>query len=341
MNWRKTNIKKTIPKAESFAKAKRFRRYEFEELSQIRTIVVKCWALISEIKTTLAKTSWIIWKSFGMKTNKADSYEPLWTRSLVLRPVSPFRLDLTVWTLRRRPNNIMDRWNGKTYRRAIIIEEKPAEIAVTQMGKIENPLLKVTITSTAPLTAAKQPVTALLEKLLGTSVDLAEFYRFAECSPELKPLMKNFQGFKPPRFSSIFEALVNGIACQQLTVTYGICLLNRLTLTYGVKLDLPEGTVCAFPRPVDLATLTPENFRALGYSRQKGKALIELSNRIIEGKVDLDSLEGMNDETVFETLIELRGVGRWTSEYVMLRGLGEFMFFPPMMLVDAAACSDG
>lgn len=233
----------------------------------------------------------------------------------------------------------MDRWNGKTYRRAIIIEEKPAEIAVTQMGKIENPMLKVTITSTAPLTAAKQPVTALLERLLGTSVDLAEFYRFAECSPELKPLMKRFQGFKPPRFSSIFEALVNGISCQQLTVTYGICLLNRLTLTYGVKFDLPEGTVCAFPRPVDLAALTPENLR--GYSRQKGKALIELSNHIIEGKVDLDRIEGMNDETVFETLIELRGVGRWTSEYVMLRGLGEFMFFPPMMLVDAAACSDG
>lgn len=168
-----------------------------------------------------------------MKNNKADSYESLCTRSLVLRPISPFRLDLTAWTLRRRPNNIIDRWNGKTYRRAIIIEEKPAEIAVTQMGKIETPLLNVTITSTAPLTTAKQQVTTLLEKLLGTTVDLSQFYRFAECSPELKPLMKRFQGFKPPRFPSIFETLVNGIACQQLTVTLGICLLNRLALTYG------------------------------------------------------------------------------------------------------------
>ena len=263
-----------------------------------------------------------------MKTNKADSYESLWTRSLVLRPISPFRLDLTVWTLRRRPNNIIDRWNGKIYRRAIIIEEKPAEIAVTQMGKIETPLLNVAITSKAHLTIAEQPVTALLEKLLGTNVDLSQFYRFAERSPELEPLMERFQGFKPPRFPSIFEAVVNGIACQQLTVTLGICLLNRLALTYGVKLDLPGGEVCAFPRPVDLAALKPEDFRALGYSRQKGKALIELSNHIIEGKVDLDALEGINDETVFERLNELRGVGRWTSEYVMLRGLGRIHVFP-------------
>ena len=263
-----------------------------------------------------------------MQTIKADSQESLWIKSLVLKPISPFRLDLTVWTLRRRPNNIIDRWDGKTYRRAIIIEEKPVEIAVTQMGKIGSPLLNVTLTSKEPLTATEQPVKALLSKLLGTTVDLAGFYRFAECSPELKPLMERFQGFKPPRFPSIFEAVVNGIACQQLTLTLGICLLNRLALTYGIKLDLPGGEVCAFPRPVDLAALKFEDFRALGYSRQKGKALIELSNQIIESKVDLEALESMNDETAFETLNELRGVGRWTSEYVMLRGLGRIHVFP-------------
>jgi DNA-3-methyladenine glycosylase II len=237
-------------------------------------------------------------------------------------------LDLTVWTLRRRSNNIIDRWDGKTYRRLIIIEEKPVEIAVRQMGKLENPLINVTITSSAPLTAAKKPVTILLEKKLGTNVDLSQFYHFAERSPEFEPLMERFKGFKPPRFPTVFEALVNGIACQQLTVTLGICLLNRIAIKYGAKLDLPEGTVYAFPRPVDLEALTPEDFRALGYSRQKGKALIELSNHIIEGKVDLDALERMNNETAFETLNELRGVGRWTSEYVMLRGLGRIHIFP-------------
>lgn len=246
----------------------------------------------------------------------------------MLKPLSPFRLDLTVWTLRRRSDNMIDRWDGKTYRRTIIIEEKPAEISVTQIGKIEKPSLNVTITSKENLPKAKEVARALVEKMLGLKVDLSQFYNFAKCNAELKPLMELFFGVKPPRFPSVFEALVNGISCQQLTLTIGIQLLNRLTSAYGLKIELPGGLVSAFPRPVDLAALKPEDFRVLGYSRQKGKAIIELSNHITEGKVDLEALETMNDQIAFKRLDELRGVGRWTSEYVMLRGLGRIHVFP-------------
>ena len=41
--------------------------------------------------------------------------------AFVLRPIPPFRLDLTVWALRRRPRNLIDRWDGTTYRRVIVI----------------------------------------------------------------------------------------------------------------------------------------------------------------------------------------------------------------------------
>jgi hypothetical protein len=41
-----------------------------------------------------------------------------------LEPVPPFRLDLTVWTLRRRPDNAVDRWDGQTYRRVLHLMER-------------------------------------------------------------------------------------------------------------------------------------------------------------------------------------------------------------------------
>ena len=41
--------------------------------------------------------------------------------SFVLQPVPPFRRDLTVWTLRRRPDNALDRWDGRTYRRVLVL----------------------------------------------------------------------------------------------------------------------------------------------------------------------------------------------------------------------------
>ena len=40
-------------------------------------------------------------------------------------PVSPFRLDLSVWALRRRPGNTVDRWDGTSYRRALALAGGP------------------------------------------------------------------------------------------------------------------------------------------------------------------------------------------------------------------------
>ena len=245
---------------------------------------------------------------------------------LCVRPKPPFRLDFTVWTLRRRPDNILDRWDNRTYRRVIVLEEEPAEISVSQTGSAENPLLNVTIAGIAAPPINR--VRAFLETMLGINVDLSDFYRFAKRNPQLEQLMERFCGLKPPRFPSIFEALVNGITCQQLTLTLGVHLLNKLTLNYGAKLDLPGGSAYAFPRPTDLVNLKVENFRQIGYSLHKAEALIELSAKIISGELDLANIEGMDYESALEQLDRLRGVGRWTGEYVLLRGLGRLRVFP-------------
>ncbi len=47
-----------------------------------------------------------------------------------LEPVAPFRLDLTAWALRRRAENIIDRWDGSTYRRVLILEGLPVEVEI-------------------------------------------------------------------------------------------------------------------------------------------------------------------------------------------------------------------
>jgi DNA-3-methyladenine glycosylase II len=54
--------------------------------------------------------------------------------SLVLRPRAPFRLDLTVWALRRRALNQVDTWDGSTYRRVLLLADTPVAVAVTQEG---------------------------------------------------------------------------------------------------------------------------------------------------------------------------------------------------------------
>ena len=62
-----------------------------------------------------------------------------------LLPVPPFRLDLTVWTLRRRPDNAVDRWDGQTYRRVLLLPSGLVDVAVTQVGPPETPRLQVSV----------------------------------------------------------------------------------------------------------------------------------------------------------------------------------------------------
>jgi DNA-3-methyladenine glycosylase II len=174
----------------------------------------------------------------------------------------------------------------------------------------------------------ESPVRAVLERTLGLGVDLSAFYRFADADPRLGPLVRGFRGVKPPRLPTVFETLVNAIACQQITLTQGIRLLNRLTEAYGVAITGDHRLVQAFPRPQDLATLEPTDLKALGFSTHKGQALVEVAQAISQSRLDLEALAGLDDNTAVARLLALRGVGRWTAEYVLLRGFGRTHIFP-------------
>jgi DNA-3-methyladenine glycosylase II len=245
-----------------------------------------------------------------------------------LEPVPPFRLDLTVWTLRRRPDNAVDRWDGTTYRRVLPLPAGPVEVVVTQVGPPETPQIRVSVEGQPPRSPVKNAVATALDRLLGLHIDLAAFYRFAARQGRLGPLARRFRGMKPPRFATVFEGVVNAIACQQVTLTLGIRLLNNLAANYGPAIQKGDTTVHAFPRPNDLAGLHPEDLRRLGFSRQKGRAMIELARSITEERFDPEELAKLPDDEVVERLRDQRGVGRWTAEYVLLRGLGRTNIFP-------------
>jgi DNA-3-methyladenine glycosylase II len=238
-----------------------------------------------------------------------------------LDPVPPFRLDLTVWTLRRRPINAVDVWDGKTYRRGLMIGNRPVEIAVIQTGST----LEVTVTGTRLTSSMTSALTMVLQRMLGTQVDLTAFYDFAAQDAKLNRLVHRFRGAKPPRFPSVYEALVNGISCQQLSLTVGITLLNRLAQHCG---SLAGSSLYCFPRAEDLVRITPAELRGLGYSGNKSRALIELSRAIVDGQLDLEALVEHDDQEITRRLLEIWGVGRWTVEYVLLRGVGKIHLFP-------------
>ncbi|MHB1536325.1 MAG: DNA-3-methyladenine glycosylase family protein, partial [Acidimicrobiales bacterium] len=166
-----------------------------------------------------------------------------------------------------------------------------------------------------------------LEQTLGLGVDLAGFYDLAERDERLGQLAQRFRGVRPPRFASVFEGLVNAVACQQLSLTVGIHLLDRLAAAYGPTvpgLSAPPG----FPSPERLAGADPSDLRHMGFSQAKARTVVLIADRVANGELDLEGLEGLDDERAFAALVDLPGIGRWSGEYVLLRGLGRLQVLP-------------
>lgn len=244
-----------------------------------------------------------------------------------ITPQPPFRLDLTVWTLRRRADNTVDRWDDHTYRRVLDLPGGPVEVAVRQTGSVRQPKLRVAVFGRKLDSQMKARVSLLLQRLLGLDLDLRWFYDLAREYPLLNQLAGDFRGMRPPRFATAFEAVINAIACQQLTLTVGIRFLNRLSAAFGKKVDSPTAGR-AFPGAEDLAAAPLSQLREMGFSGNKSRAIIEVAGRVACGELDLESLATQPDEAALAQLQSLRGVGRWTAEYVLLRSLGRVHIFP-------------
>ena len=243
----------------------------------------------------------------------------------------PFRLDLTVWALRRRPHNTVDVWDGTTYTRTLVADAVPVLVAVRQEpgAESESACLGVEVRrrGEALSEAAVTEVRHTLERMLGLGADLAGFYELAASDERLAGLAERFRGLRPPRFASVFEALVNAVACQQLTLTVGIHLLDRLAAVYGPEVRL-RGAPPGFPAVERLAAAQPSHLRRLGFSVAKARTIIWLARAVVSETLGLDALAQADDEHADAALMSLPGIGRWSAEYVLLRGLGRLEVLP-------------
>jgi len=210
----------------------------------------------------------------------------------------------------------------------LLFDDVPIEVAVRQSGPREAPRLQVTLTGPGLRPEFKQSAKTLVGKMFGLHVDLTPFYQMASHDAKLRVLVEKFRGVKPPRFPTIFETLANAFACQQLSLTVGLELLGRLARACGLRLEQEHEVKYAFPRPEDVLRLTPDVIKKLGFSGNKTRALLELAGNVVSGRINFDSLERMDNDAVIARLLELRGVGRWTAEYVLLRGLKPLDVFP-------------
>ncbi len=134
---------------------------------------------------------------------------------------------------------------------------------------------------------------------------------------------------KPHVRRSPFESLVRAIAHQQLHGRAAESILMRfIALFPGRK----------FPRPDDLLTINMRAMRAAGFSRSKIFALRDLAAKTLDGTVPTNRvIQALGDDEIIERLVEVRGVGRWTVEMLLIFQLGR----PDVLPIDDFGVRNG
>ncbi|HEY3584574.1 MAG TPA: hypothetical protein VGL90_09370 [Casimicrobiaceae bacterium] len=247
-------------------------------------------------------------------------------RTHTLPTVAPYRLDLTVSALRRLSTNIVDLFTPEgVYVRALSGVDGPVVVRVAQVPK--EHALSVAIEGDARNDDA---VLGIVGRMLGVDVDLRKFYRSAAPVPWLSPLVERMRGVKPPRYPSLWEACVNAIVFQQISLRAASAVMHRLTISTGRSLqadDLPI-PLYLFPDPESVQRATDHQLHEAGLSANKIATLRRVAEALSSGALDASALVRCTSADAAAILRQIKGIGPWTATIILLRGLGRLDVFP-------------
>jgi hypothetical protein len=142
----------------------------------------------------------------GSALGLSGSARPSPAQVLTIELDEPFRLDLTVWALRRRAHNAIDRWDASTYQRTLSLAGGVMALSVTQDGASDPPGLLVSFAGMPADGSAELLARDAAHTLLGLNVDVSVFAAMAAHDPLLGPLAVRMRGLRPPRFPTVLVA---------------------------------------------------------------------------------------------------------------------------------------
>jgi DNA-3-methyladenine glycosylase II len=119
----------------------------------------------------------------------------------------------------------------------------------------------------------------------------------------------------------LFTGLVRAISAQQVNLSWACTTRRRLAEAFGTPHPVGGGSVHSLDLE-RLATADPLELRALQFTNAKARSIVELAQAALEGLLERDALDALPDEEVIARLVRLRGIGEWSAEWTLARGLG-------------------
>lgn len=136
--------------------------------------------------------------------------------------------------------------------------------------------------------------------------------------PVMKQIIKQVGPFTHKLRRNRFDMLVNSILSQQISVAAAKTIRGRLYELVESKVFQPE----------TLKNFQVDDLREVGVSRQKAGYILDLAEKTDSGTVNFRGFVKKSNEEIIASLIQVKGIGRWTAQMFLMFSMGRLDVFP-------------
>jgi DNA-3-methyladenine glycosylase II len=221
--------------------------------------------------------------------------------------------------------------------KAVYLEGGTLAFKLVDEGNIEKPVLSYTLFSYEKMN--KEIKSELLDRIkfyLSLEDDLKPFYTIGRDDPDFNPVLEDLYGLHQVKFLTPFEAAAWAVLSQRINMKVAHLMKDRITKAAGDSITVEGVDYWTFPDAHQLKELGVEKLRSLIKNERKSEFLMAVADAF--EVVDEDFLRKGPIEDVKEWLINIKGIGEWSAQLELIRGLGrmELLSEHSRMLIDCA-----
>lgn len=153
-------------------------------------------------------------------------------------------------------------------------------------------------------------------RMLGLNNEVTAFETRMAKHERYGSMISRRRGLRVPSIPTGFDGLCWAIIGQQINVKFAAGLRREILNLAGEKI----GGMRTHPTPEMVADLGAARLVKLRYSRAKAEYLVTAARDVAEGRLDIEGLPDTSAVGSEKKLMSLRGIGKWTARYTMLRG---------------------
>lgn len=190
-----------------------------------------------------------------------------------------------------------------------------AAVCATQPGGDDAPvMIEAVVDGNAPESAAVDHLT----RILSLDVDGTDYPAVGERDPVIGRLQDRYRGLRPVLFASPYEAAAWTLIGARIAIRQAARVKHRMAAELGTELTIHGDRIAAFPGPGRLGAL--DTFQ--GLFGRKAEYLRGLAEATVQGRLDAANLRAMPEADALESLRTIPGVGPFSAELILLRGVG-------------------